>query len=75
MSDGEQIHSAMYPGSFAGDRSDAAAGIFHDLGLLVSIQPSRCVYDKAAGFERVLANIDLRLLGEPVSCERTRIHR
>jgi hypothetical protein len=51
----------------AGDRTDRATGVLHDPSLLIGIQPSGGVDDEAAGFQRVLADIDLGLRGEDLA--------
>jgi hypothetical protein len=53
----------------AGDRSDAAAGVLHDLRLLIEIEPGRGVDDEASGLQRMLADVDLHLLGDNVARE------
>ena len=53
----------------AGDWSNAASGVLHDLRLLFGIQPRRCVDDETAGFKGVLADIDLCLLGKSIARE------
>src|SRR4029453_17774890 len=50
----------------AGDRADAAAGVLHDLRLLIGIQPGRGADDEAPGLQCILPNVNVRLLGELV---------
>ena len=57
------------------DRADRASGIRDDLSLLVGIEPAGGVDDEAAGFECVIADADLRLLGKKWSTERPGPHR
>ena len=46
------------------DRADRPSRIRDDLRLLIGIEPTGGVDDEAARFERVIADADLRLLGE-----------
>src|SRR5438445_13331978 len=57
-----------------GDRLDSAAGVLHDPGLLLGIQPGCRTDYETSGLQRVLADIDRDLLGEAVSGERAGIH-
>ena len=52
-----------------------AAGVFHDLRLLIGIQPGCRADHEARRLERMLTDVDLGLLGEQVAEDRTRIHR
>src|SRR6185436_10180511 len=52
-----------------------AAGVPGDLRLLIGIEPRGRADDEAAGLQRVLPDVDLRLLGEQRPEDRTGIHR
>src|SRR5262249_43563118 len=58
----------------ARDRADLAARVLHDLRLLLRVQPCRCANDEAPGFQRMLPDIDFRLLGKRLAEHRARIH-
>jgi hypothetical protein len=58
----------------AGNRPDRTTRILHDLGLLIGVEPRRSVNHEAGGFERVLADVDFRLLREQRAVTRSRIH-
>jgi hypothetical protein len=51
----------------AGDRADAAAGVLHDLRLLIGIQPGGRADDEARRLQRMLPDVDLGLLGKQVA--------
>jgi len=55
----------------AGDRLDGAPGVLHDLALLIGVEPGGGADDEARGFQGVLADVDLGLLGEELAAERT----
>ena len=59
----------------AGDRADAAAGVLHDLRLLIGIQPGRGADDEARRLQCMLPDVDFRLLGKQVAEDGARIHR
>src|SRR4249919_3386137 len=57
-----------------GDRTDRAAGVLHDLRLLVGIEPGGRVHHEAARFQGVLADVDLHALREALAEGRARVH-
>jgi hypothetical protein len=57
------------------DRSHRAAGVGHDLLLLLGIQPGGRSDHEDAGLERVIADLGLGLLREQVAEDRSREHR
>ena len=57
------------------DRADAGACVLGDLRLLIGIQPGRRADHEARGLERMLPDVDFRLLRKQVAEDRTRIHR
>src|SRR5512142_2700691 len=59
----------------ARDRPDVATGVLHYPGLLIGVQPGGGADDEAAGFQGVLADVDLDQLGEGLAPERAGIHR
>ena len=59
----------------AGDRADAAASVLRDLRLLIGIQPGRSADDEARRLQRMLPDVDFRLLGKQVAEDGAGIHR
>src|SRR4249919_1123984 len=57
-----------------GDRADRAAGVLHDLRLLVGIEPGGRIHHEATRFQGVLANVDLHALREALAEGRARVH-